>query len=351
MTDSSPVILMALANDSKQSLRLAEEERAVRSLLADAHDEERLEFQTLGHTTLDDIFESLNRFHNRVAIFHYCGHSGSDSLHLEDEELQSKSLSKLLGMIGGLKLVFLNGCSNRKQVQKLHQEDVPCIIATSAAIDDQKALDFSKHFYQALVSGKTIKQAFDTATTFIQNQQPAFKIISSRSIVLNEEGIDELPWGLYYQEEEIINWRLPLPQQLAETLVNEVTQTYSKAALQLDETIAKETSGLHSAGSKVMAVELETMDRRVENSQGVFRIEGSCMLGRSPECDIVILDRGVSRRHARIYKKEDTIYLEDQQSTNGTYWNDTRISQVPLTEDGILRLDEVIFKVRVISAK
>ena len=123
----------------------------------------------------------------------------------------------------------------------------------------------------------------------------------------------------------------------------------AKKAYWLDETIAKKSAKLDPIPPEVVGVELETNDRRVENSQGVFRIENDCLLGRSPECDIVILDRAVSRRHVRIYKKEGRMYLQDQESTNGTYWNDTRISQMPLTEDGILRLDEVIFKVRIIN--
>lgn len=105
---------MALANDMAHPLRLEEEERNIRNLFASAHDEGRIEFISLGSTSIDDIYLTINRFHTRnLAIFHFSGHSNSQVLQLEDTVLRSQSLSKLLGSEPELKLVFLNGCANR----------------------------------------------------------------------------------------------------------------------------------------------------------------------------------------------------------------------------------------------
>lgn len=45
------------------------------------------------------------------------------------------------------------------------------------------------------------------------------------------------------------------------------------------------------------------------------------VIGRDEDCDIVIPDRQVSRRHVRIYREEDTYFVEDLESRNGTWVN------------------------------
>ncbi|HET7091740.1 MAG TPA: FHA domain-containing protein [Anaerolineae bacterium] len=47
----------------------------------------------------------------------------------------------------------------------------------------------------------------------------------------------------------------------------------------------------------------------------------SITLGRGEECEIVLPDRQVSRRHVRIWRAEDGFYVEDLGSKNGTYVN------------------------------
>lgn len=57
-------------------------------------------------------------------------------------------------------------------------------------------------------------------------------------------------------------------------------------------------------------------------------------IGRSPECDIFLDDVTVSRRHAQIVRRDDqTVWMEDQGSLNGTFLNRRRIESAKL-EDG-----------------
>src|SRR3954452_6173118 len=46
------------------------------------------------------------------------------------------------------------------------------------------------------------------------------------------------------------------------------------------------------------------------------------ILGRLPECDVVLDFQGVSRRHARIYRTDAHYYLADLKSLNRTKVND-----------------------------
>jgi pSer/pThr/pTyr-binding forkhead associated (FHA) protein len=62
--------------------------------------------------------------------------------------------------------------------------------------------------------------------------------------------------------------------------------------------------------------------------------EGSMLIGRLPECDVMIDDGLVSRMHARVSVRDDSVVVEDLHSTNGVYVNGTRITHSALLREG-----------------
>jgi pSer/pThr/pTyr-binding forkhead associated (FHA) protein len=62
--------------------------------------------------------------------------------------------------------------------------------------------------------------------------------------------------------------------------------------------------------------------------------EGSLLVGRLPECEIMIDDGLVSRMHARISVRDDAVIVEDLHSTNGVYVNGARITHSALLREG-----------------
>jgi len=58
------------------------------------------------------------------------------------------------------------------------------------------------------------------------------------------------------------------------------------------------------------------------------------VIGREPNCDIVISDRQVSRQHARLMLTPNGILLEDLGSKNGTHYNGLLIDRPVFLEDG-----------------
>jgi pSer/pThr/pTyr-binding forkhead associated (FHA) protein len=74
-------------------------------------------------------------------------------------------------------------------------------------------------------------------------------------------------------------------------------------------------------------------------------------IGRNPNCDIFIDDAVVSSEHAVIEKIENPdaggnfdYYLEDQNSTNGTFLNEEKTARQKLKHEDVIRIGWVSFK-------
>ncbi len=65
-----------------------------------------------------------------------------------------------------------------------------------------------------------------------------------------------------------------------------------------------------------------------------WTIEHPVTIGRDPGCDIVIPDRQVSRRHARLTPTPHGLLLEDLRSKNGTHHNGERVAAPTPVQDG-----------------
>ena len=180
-------------------------------------------------STLEDIFDFINSYHNQIAVFHYGGHAGGTSLRLETAEADNRNanaqgLAQLLGMEENLQLVFLNGCATKPQVRQLLDNGVKAVIATSVPIQDQMATEFAEQFYLALANGSDIQRAFEVTKAFIASKYNRRQDIQQyRSIVLEEEETtDDLPWGIYINEnlESDLSWKLPIRTDKTNILKN-----------------------------------------------------------------------------------------------------------------------------------
>ncbi|MDF1498968.1 MAG: FHA domain-containing protein [Anaerolineales bacterium] len=58
------------------------------------------------------------------------------------------------------------------------------------------------------------------------------------------------------------------------------------------------------------------------------------VIGRDPECDLVVADRQVSREHVEIRKSDAGYVIEDLNSKNGTHLNGVRLKTPSLLQDG-----------------
>ena len=78
----------------------------------------------------------------------------------------------------------------------------------------------------------------------------------------------------------------------------------------------------------------------------VVPIRGIITLGRKPENTIVLTETFVSGNHEKIYAKNNNLYGEDLNSTNGVYVNNERIQEkYKLVADDEVKIGSAIFKV------
>jgi hypothetical protein len=69
-------------------------------------------------------------------------------------------------------------------------------------------------------------------------------------------------------------------------------------------------------------------------------------LGRAAGCTITLEDNYVSQLHARIFRKDGAVYVEDLGSTNGTYVNSQKLTGTALVKRGdLVRIGSTVLEV------
>ncbi|MBK7860912.1 MAG: FHA domain-containing protein [Archangiaceae bacterium] len=91
-----------------------------------------------------------------------------------------------------------------------------------------------------------------------------------------------------------------------------------------------------------MAFQLVIAEGKEAGREFVFEQE-SVLIGRTSDCDVVLYDPGVSRKHARIFSESAGYYVEDMGSSNGTKVNGAIIKKRQLADGDAISLGPVVF--------
>lgn len=67
-------------------------------------------------------------------------------------------------------------------------------------------------------------------------------------------------------------------------------------------------------------------------------------VGRDPQSDIVIDQREVSRRHAKIVRMASEYLLTDLKSANGVYVNNLKLDRVVLSHGDVFQIGSCVFQ-------
>ncbi len=135
----------------------------------------------------------------------------------------------------------------------------------------------------------------------------------------------------------------PLPEQDEANPARPRHDSASQEASQRDLNI--EVTVVNTGRLLMLSADREILVGRLDSAHGIF-----------PELDLTVdagLEEGVSRRHARIYMRDGTCFVEDLDSTNGSFLNGDRITPyLPYAfHDGdVLSFGSLQLKVRITSA-
>lgn len=84
-----------------------------------------------------------------------------------------------------------------------------------------------------------------------------------------------------------------------------------------------------------------------------IEINSTISIGRGNDNDIVINNQTISTQHARIHSKDDDIYIEDLNSSNGTFLDGTKINagnSYQLYDNQIVQLGELSFVIKKVES-
>lgn len=137
------------------------------------------------------------------------------------------------------------------------------------------------------------------------------------------------PWTITV--EEVGDFKLP-KTVVSETCATRVIQFDASKKQLTTEAIefSVKTQGRHALRRKITA--------------------GEIIIGHHPGCDIRTNDPYVSRRHCKLVNDNGQLKLFDLASTNGTFVNDTRISEVTLPPRGSFRIGSTDISFRLVRS-
>ncbi len=74
---------------------------------------------------------------------------------------------------------------------------------------------------------------------------------------------------------------------------------------------------------------------------------GKLVIGRRPDCDVQIPDLLVSRQHCRVSQNDQSVFVQDLSTPNGTYVNRERIEKVELAPGDVIAVGSIQFTVQI----
>lgn len=108
---------------------------------------------------------------------------------------------------------------------------------------------------------------------------------------------------------------------------------------------------LHSSmlnSSRIPAITLEIAESSIEAELPQELSLQEIIIGRDPSCEFSVSDETISSRHARLSFRQNQWWVEDLQSTNGTFLNEeqVKIPTVIISGDE-LRCGQILFHIRI----
>lgn len=168
-----PTILALLSNpDDEIKLRSDREIKEINKMISNKAVNDFF-CTTYQAVTLEELPSIL--LNNQPDIIHFSGHGNKNSLSFESNQgtIQKVSLHVLKPIFEecGNKIIcmFLSACSSHLIAQEM-SKIIPYVISFPHEIEDEKAIIFSKVFYEMLVLGQTFVSSYNIAKSILSNE-------------------------------------------------------------------------------------------------------------------------------------------------------------------------------------
>ncbi|HEX7240764.1 MAG TPA: P-loop NTPase fold protein [Longimicrobiaceae bacterium] len=163
--------------EGRASARLRLEEEAYRIVEEVRRTEHRdtLEFNLRLTADVNNLMLALQEA--RPQVVHFSTHGSPGGLVLAGSDgqphvVRPAALRKLFGAFrGDVHLVLLNACLVKTQAEAIAGA-VGCVVGTHSSISDEAAITFAASFYRAVMSGQSVRMAYDLARATLALDHP-----------------------------------------------------------------------------------------------------------------------------------------------------------------------------------
>lgn len=102
----------------------------------------------------------------------------------------------------------------------------------------------------------------------------------------------------------------------------------------------------HISGAKGKEIKLTIIDPKNEEKSHILNIGNKALIGRSNKSDLLFDDPKVSNKHCEIIFEKDNLYIDDLNSTNGTFVNGVPIvSRFKLSNNDIILIGQIELRI------
>lgn len=167
MRDKPRILLLASDSLDLFYIPISKEQRSIEDRIRASSHGDRFEVISRPSMKLPEFGEELMRFDPQVVHLSAEGRSGEGIL-LEDEAGNGKAVGahEMAGLIrelkGSIRLMFLNACHTQEHAEAISKE-VDYVIGMNGKVEEETAMAFARHFYQALGYGKTVEKSVQSS--------------------------------------------------------------------------------------------------------------------------------------------------------------------------------------------
>lgn len=98
-----------------------------------------------------------------------------------------------------------------------------------------------------------------------------------------------------------------------------------------------------------MNIDFRLVHVTAQGAGAAFRLrEGTQLVGRDKNCEILLMDKSVSREHARVTVTNGCVHIEDLSSRNGTFIENHQIGEGVLVPEQGIMFGQLAFQLKVI---